>query len=316
MRVGMDEGRIVAWDDAEGEWVHIGAPWDEDITAFLAGGSGAVSDARRVMADPDRSVGATPAGLPMVPQSLRAFALWERHMINGAHGMLDRFGSVLQKRLVGAYEALTRRTFPALALPANYYRFPQYYMSNHRTVRADGARISWPAHATVVDFELEIGIVISREVRNVTGEAAAAAIGGFTVFNDLSLRDVQWDDTRKGTFGGVVKAKTWAGAMGATITTADEILPVWDTLTGSVRVNGDLWTRGTTAGSRWSPVDAVGYASRDETLYPGDVLSSGTLPGCCGLEMRRFPRPGDCIDLQIDRIGTLRTELGKAAVNR
>ncbi len=311
MKIGMNGDALVAFDEGDEEWVRIGKPWGEDLLAFLGDGERAVERARELLAAEDRLTGSAPSGLPFRPGSLRAFALWEKHMVGGAHGMIERFGTPVERNAVQIYEKLTRKTFPALRMPANYFRYPQYYMSNHRSVLPDRAEVPWPRHAEVVDFELEVGIIVGREVRNCTPAEGLAAIAGFTVMNDLSLRDTQWSDTRQGTFGGVVKSKTWAGAMGSTVVTPEEILPHWNRLTGSVRVNGDLWVRGSTAGSQWGPGDAIAYASRDETLYPGDVLSSGTLPGCCGLELRRFPKPGDRLDLEIEGIGTLTTFLGQ-----
>ena len=56
---------------------------------------------------------------------------------------------------------------------------------------------------------------------------------------------------------------------------------------------------------------AVAYAARGESLGAGDVLSTGTLPGCCGLEMRRFPKAGDVVRLEVEAIGTLTNTIGR-----
>lgn len=305
----MDAGRLVASDGA-GRWVVVGADREHDVLAFLAGGTEAVDRARSILAAPDRVEGAAPTGLPFAPASLRSFALWESHMINGARGMVAAFAPPALRAVAGGFERLTGKPLPALRPKPNYYRDPQFYMGNHRSVLADGATVHWPSFTRVLDFELEIGVVLARPVRDCTPEEGLAAIGGFVVMNDWSARDTQWDDTRNGTFGGVVKAKTFAGAMSAVVVTADAVLPRFEQLTGRVLVNGEQWAQSSTAGPLHGLGAAVAYAACGESLRPGDVLSTGTLPGCCGLELRRFPRAGDEVRLEVDGIATLTNTIG------
>ncbi|MER6952396.1 MULTISPECIES: fumarylacetoacetate hydrolase family protein [unclassified Streptomyces] len=300
MKLGIDRGSLVAWDPDSEEWVVVGEPWNHDLPAFLADGEEAVRNAERTFTDPERVPGRAPSGLPFTPASLRAFALWESHMINGAKGMVAAFGSPGIRRLVRGFEAVTGRVPPPLRPRANYYSEPQFYMGNHRSVLPDEAEVAWPSFTQVLDFELELGVVIAHEVRDCTPAEGLAAIGGFVVMNDWTARDIQWDDTRRGTFGGVVKAKTFAGAMSAVVVTADEVLPRWRELTGRVLVNGEVWAQSSTASPLHDLGAAVAYAARGESVGPGEVLSSGTLPGCCGLEMRRFPCPGDEVRLELE----------------
>jgi len=232
-------------------------------------------------------------------------------MIGGARGMVRRFGSPALKTAMTGFERLTGRTFPPLRPKANYDRYPQFYVGSHRSIVADGATIRWPGFTDVLDFELEIGVVLASEVRDCTPEEGLAAIGGFVVVNDWSARDTQWSDTMKGAFGGVVKAKTFAGAMSAVVVTPDEILPHWNDLRGRVSVNGQIWCEGKTRGAKYGLGEAIAYAAMGETLYPGDLLSTGTLPGCCGLELGRFIKPGDTVHLEIDQIGSLTNSVGK-----
>ncbi len=300
MKLGLDRGSLVAWDGGTGRWVVVGEPWGHDLLAFLAGGADAIRAAARTVADPHRVTGDAPAGLPFAPASLRAFAFWESHMINGARGMVAQFAPPALRRLARGFEAVTGRVLPPLRPRPNFYRVPQFYMGNHRSVLSDGAVVEWPSFARVLDFELELGAVVARPVKDCTAAEGPAAIGGFVLMNDWSARDTQWDDTRRGTFGGVVKAKTFAGAMSAVVVTADEVLPRWRALTGRVLVNGEVWAQGSSASPTHELGAAVAYAARGEWLAPGDVLSSGTLPGLCGLELRRFPQPGDVVRLELD----------------
>lgn len=130
------------------------------------------------------------------------------------------------------------------------------------------------------------------------------------MLNDWSARDVRWDDARRGAFGGMVTAKTFATALGATVVTAGEVLGRWPRLAGRVRVNGAVWCAGTTAGAAHDPGAMVAYAADGEALGPGDVLATGTLPGCCGLELDRWVAPGDEVTLAIDGVGVVGNRVG------
>jgi 2-keto-4-pentenoate hydratase/2-oxohepta-3-ene-1,7-dioic acid hydratase in catechol pathway len=304
MKLGLSRGHPVAFDETRCEWRRIDDPRTRDIPGLLSAGPEVVSSLLG-------SVGEPPGGLPFQPGSLRGFGIWEAHMICGAKGMVQRFGSAPLRALAKTYETVTRSVLPAMRPRRNYYRFPQYYMGNHRSLIADGEEVPWPSFSGVLDFELEIGVVISRQVRDCTPEEGLAAIGGFCVVNDWTARDTQWDDIRNGTFGGVVKAKTFASAMSPVVVTADEILPRFMQLSGRVRVNGTVWCEGTTAAPVHRLGAAVAYAAMGETLYPGDLLSTGTLPGCSGLELCRFPLPGDEVRLEIDGIGALANRIGR-----
>ncbi len=97
-------------------------------------------------------------------------------------------------------------------------------------------------------------------------------------------------------------------AMGPCLVTPDEIDDPYD-LTMLARINGEEWSRGTTADMDWSFEDLIEYISRSETLYPGEFLGSGTCSGAqgegCGLEMGRYLKAGDVVELEVEKIGVL-----------
>ncbi|MEU4690291.1 fumarylacetoacetate hydrolase family protein [Actinoplanes sp. NPDC023714] len=296
MRVGMRDGRVVGWDAGSGRWVVVG----DDLLTFLGGGVEAVREAEQRFGTAYREEAAgEPTGLPLEPASLRCFALWESHMIAGARGLVAAFGTAGMRRFAGAFEKVTGRVPPPLRPKPGYYREPQFYLGNHRAFTADAEVVPWPSFARVLDFELELGMIIAREVRDCGTAEGRAAIGGFVVINDWTARDTQWEDTRRGTFGGVVKAKTFANSMSAVVVTADEWLPRWRELTGRVTVNNEIWAENQKNQLMYDLGAVVAYAARGERLRPGDVLSSGTLPGLCGLEIGRFPQPGDEVRLAL-----------------
>ncbi len=193
MKFGRHDGTPVVFDEPRSRWIVIEGA--DDLPSLLA-----TSDGRaRIEAALSAGVEAgAPQGLPFDPQSLRAFALWESHMINGARGMVRRFAPPALRALSEGYERATGRVLPPLRPRSNYQKYPQFYVGSHRSIVPDGAAVRWPSFADVLDFELEIGVVIGREVRDCTPEEGLRAVAGLCIVNDWSARDTQWDDTRNG----------------------------------------------------------------------------------------------------------------------
>jgi 2-keto-4-pentenoate hydratase/2-oxohepta-3-ene-1,7-dioic acid hydratase in catechol pathway len=75
-----------------------------------------------------------------------------------------------------------------------------------------------------------------------------------------------------------------------------------------------VWFEGATAGAQHDIGEMLAYASKGERLDAGDVISTGTMPGCCGLELDRWIQPGQTVELEIDGIGTLRNRITREAV--
>ena len=172
----------------------------------------------------------------------------------------------------------------------------------------------WPSHTKFLDFELELACVLAKPIADATPEEALDAVGGWFVLNDWSARDVQADDARRNVFGPVVKAKTFANSIGCDVLTADA-LPDWTQATGRVRVDGEELVRGHDRRTRSTALGAMlAYACAGEKLDAGDVISTGTMPGCCGLELDRWIRPGQTVELEIDGIGTLTNTISPTAV--
>jgi 2-keto-4-pentenoate hydratase/2-oxohepta-3-ene-1,7-dioic acid hydratase in catechol pathway len=221
---------------------------------------------------------------PLRPRSLRDFLAFEGHMKN----------------------ALSRLGRP---IPDEWYDVPAYYKGMPDTVIGPEAEVPWPGWVEKLDHELELAAVIGREVRDVAAADAADCIFGYTIWNDLSARDVQARELPVGMGPG--KAKDWDGSnvLGPCIVTADE-LDASD-LAMRVRVNGEQWGEDTSAHMHHTFADMIAYASRSQTLYPGDVLGSGTAAGGSGLELDRWLAPGDVVELEVQGIGVLRNRIGQ-----
>jgi 2-keto-4-pentenoate hydratase/2-oxohepta-3-ene-1,7-dioic acid hydratase in catechol pathway len=293
---------VIAHDAEQDRWVLL--PGDRDLLSVLRDGE-RESPAEAAEVDPSA------AGLPFTPRSMRAFMLWESHVVASSRMLVKNFFPAPVWKIVSTFE-MTGRPFPKLKPSKGFYEHPTFYMGNHTMVLPDGAEMWWPSHTKALDFELELAFVIATPLADATPEEARAAVGGWFVLNDWSARDVQAEDARHNIFGPVIKSKTFANSIGCDVITADE-LPDWRQATGRVRVDGELWCEGTTAGAQHDIGEMLAYASAGECLMPGDIVSTGTMPGCCGLELDRWIRPGQTVELEIDGIGTLTNTVSAAA---
>jgi 2-keto-4-pentenoate hydratase/2-oxohepta-3-ene-1,7-dioic acid hydratase in catechol pathway len=239
--------------------------------------------------------------------------LWEEHVIASSRMLVKNFFPPPVAKVMLGYEKLTGKPFPKLKPNDRFREAPTFYVANHTSVLADGEEMWWPSHTRFLDFELELACVLARPLVDATPDDAVDAVGGWFVLNDWSARDVQADDARRNVFGPVIKAKTFANSIGCDVVAADAV-PDWTAAHGRVRVDGELWCEGTTANPQHTLGAMLAYASAGEKLDAGDVVSTGTMPGCCGLELDRWIRPGQTVQLEIDGIGTLTNRIHPTAV--
>ncbi|WP_245718358.1 fumarylacetoacetate hydrolase family protein [Nocardia miyunensis] len=240
--------------------------------------------------------------LPVCPVSFRDFMLFEKHAVDAARGMARRFIPA-GYRVGQVYEALTRRVFPAFRPNALWYRQPIYYMSNALTIVPSGTPVGFPAYSRALDFELELGVVLSAPLRDASVEEAAAAIGAVVVVNDFSARDVQLAEMRSGF--GPQRSKHFVSSMSATAVSGAAVADRLDQLTATVSVNGNILAHTGTRDMRYSITEAVAHVSRSEQLYPGELLATGTLPGGSGMELGHWLTSGEELRLEIDGIGVI-----------
>jgi fumarylacetoacetate (FAA) hydrolase len=185
-----------------------------------------------------------------------------------------------------------------LQLPREWYEIPVFYFSNPAAIFGPEDVIPYPEGTRELDYELEVAAVIGSD-----GE-----IGGFTVMNDWSARDLQRAEMRVGF--GPSKGKDFATSLGPVLVTPDE----FDGLSGAMvaRVNGEERSRGNLVDMYHSWAAVVGHAARNTRLLPGDVLGSGTVGTGCILEHGdgRWLQPGDVVELEVEGIGVLRNTVG------
>jgi 2-keto-4-pentenoate hydratase/2-oxohepta-3-ene-1,7-dioic acid hydratase in catechol pathway len=313
-------------DETSDRWVPIAATANalgdaafaelpvNDLIALLAGGEGTRAALRALCSSAREKNVALDYDLapllPFQPVLMRAFATSERHWLKSARGHVRRN---LPRALpvISAVEFVTRRPFRPFRPGKLFYEEPAYYIGNALTFVPDGAEAPWPAYSKALDFELELGAVVVRHVRDATLSQAREAIGGFVVVNDLSARDTQWREIRHGIFGPLAKTKTFGSAMSAEVVSADEILDRARQLSAEVKVNGEVWSRTDTNDQRWSFEEMLAFASRGEEIHPGELLSSGTLHDGCSLEIGRWVSPGDRLELTIEHVGSVSNVIGE-----
>ncbi len=206
-------------------------------------------------------------------------------------------------------EALAAIDAEPLAPVAEVYReLPIYYITNRLVVRGPDTTVRWPRYSTVMDYELEFGVFVGRTAADVPAARARDHIFGFTIFNDFSARDQQMKEMPG--WLGPAKGKSFDGAnvLGPWIVTPDELGDPY-ALAMEARVNGEVWSQGRSDGMLFSFEELIAHMSRDETLFAGEFIGSGTVGNGCGLEHGRFLRHGDTVELEVEKIGVLRNKV-------
>ena len=107
---------------------------------------------------------------------------------------------------------------------------------------------------------------------------------------------------------GPAKGKHWCSGLGPWMVTTDELTDPYD-LVMTARVNGEEWSRGYSGDLHWKFEQMIEFLTEDDTIYPGDIIGSGTVGTGCGLELDKWVQPGDMIELEIEKIGILRNRV-------
>lgn len=205
------------------------------------------------------------------------------------------------------YLAAIKRLGTGTKVPQSWYDWPPYYKGNPLTVIGPDADVVWPKYATEVDYELEVAMIIGKRGKDIPRERAREYIAGFTIFNDISIRNVQPGE--QGTGVGLSKSKDFdtGNILGPCIVTADEF--DGRSARATVSVNGEVRGVANLNAMFHSWERLIEHASQSETLYPGEVFASGSLGKGSGIEFGRYLQPGDVIELQVEGIGVLRNRL-------
>jgi fumarylacetoacetate (FAA) hydrolase len=243
--------------------------------------------------------------IQLAAQTLQAFFTGggtARHHAEYALADVDFRAPVVQPPSVRDFYAFeqhvkTARAARGLDVPQEWYDLPVFYFSNAAAIYGPGDEIRRPPDTAELDYELEVAAIIGAD-----GE-----IGGFTIMNDWSARDLQRAEMRVGL--GPSKGKDFATSLGPILVTPDEFDGRSATMTA--RVNGEERSRGELGEMHHSWDAIVAHAARNTRLLPGDVLGSGTVGTGCILELGdgRWLQPGDVVELEVEGIGILRNQV-------
>ena len=260
------------------------ALFPSSMAAAIALGDAFLEAATRAMASADAAAIRRFADVklitPLDPPFIRDFSAFEAH------------GRAMQRRMGKPY-------------PEEFLKQPVYLKVSPFTVIGHEQKVPWPGYTQVMDYELELGFVIGKPGRDLLPEEALEHLFGVTIFNDLSARDIQ---------GREMKVKDFASALGPWIVTREEL--DLNNLEMVARVNGAEWSRGSSGTMTWKTEELIAYASMGETIWPGELLGSGTVGTGAGAEHGKQLRPGDVVELEVSGIGVLRNWIGQPTPRR
>lgn len=212
---------------------------------------------------------------------------------------------------------LTCRRQRGLGMVPQWYEVPVFYFSNPHSVIGHGDEVVPPQETRELDFELEIAAVVGHEARDLPADDRALdCLLGFTIYDDFSARDLQRQEMAVGL--GPAKGKDFANALGPAVVPFERLADRYADgrlrLRMEAAVNGRVVSRGDAETMHWTWPQLLAHASRDATLYPGDVLGSGTVGGGCILELGPenvggWLAPGDVVTLSVERLGVLENRI-------
>jgi 2-keto-4-pentenoate hydratase/2-oxohepta-3-ene-1,7-dioic acid hydratase in catechol pathway len=240
------------------------------------------------------------------PRSFRDFIGFEQHMLNATKTFGHNVGEI-------------------------WYQIPIFYFTNHQAIYGTNDEIPKPKAETKLDLEIEIAVVLGKKGTNIKAENAEDYIFGYTVFNDWSARSIQKMEGG-GPPLGPHKGKDFANSIGPCIVTKDEMEQYRCTISKenfpahlrfpennlerfdvkmTAKINDQIITEGNANTVFWAFPEQIERASENcVTLYPGDILGSGTVGWGSLIEnnftVHRPLEPGDVVELEIEGIGVLR----------
>lgn len=186
-----------------------------------------------------------------------------------------------------------------------HFEHPTGFLQAPSSVSASGGKVEIPVFTKQLDYEIEIAIIIGKEAFRVSVDEAFDYVAGYSVFNDLSARDIQ---AREHSNKVILMGKSFKGScpLGPWLVTRDELDDPHN-LAMKLRVNGDLRQDANTGQMHYKTAELVSWWSH-MGLEPGDVITSGSPPGvAAGMKVPAWLKPGDTVEATVDKLGTLTT---------
>lgn len=223
----------------------------------------------------------------------------------------------------------TSRRNRGLEMIKEFDDFPVFYFSNHNAIFGPNDDIQcMPSHFEKLDYELEIAILIGKEGINVKSENAKEYIAGFMIMNDMSSRGLQMKEMKLNL--GPAKGKDFASVLGPYLVTPDElsgnIINEDDNgcnydLQMTCSLNGKLLSKGNLKDMAWSFEKIIERVSYGATIYPGDIIGSGTVGTGCLLEINGtnklkssdftevWLKENDVVEMEIEKLGKITNKI-------
>ena len=223
----------------------------------------------------------------------------------------------------------TSRRNRGLEMIKEFDDFPVFYFSNHNAIFGPSDDIQcMPSHFEKLDYELEIAILIGKKGINVKAENAKEYIAGFMIMNDMSSRGLQMKEMKLNL--GPAKGKDFASVLGPYLVTPDElsgnIINEDDNgcnydLQMTCSLNGKLLSKGNLKDMAWSFEKIIERVSYGATIYPGDIIGSGTVGTGCLLEINGtnklkssdftevWLKENDVVEMEIEKLGKITNKI-------
>ncbi len=187
---------------------------------------------------------------------------------------------------------------------------PYFFFKHSNCIIGDGDEVLVPKFSIKADHEVELGLIIGRRGKDIEPQEAYDYVAGYTVINDISFRD----GMRRGVEGTVLGRNLYKGKvadtslpMGPCLVTRDEIPDPYP-LKLTLRVNGEVRQAGTTNDMIFRIPDLIASASEENTLFPGDVIATGTCSGVA-LYTGKYLKDGDLVEAEVEKVGILRNRI-------
>ncbi len=205
---------------------------------------------------------------------------------------------------------------------AEFDNFPVFYFTNHLAVTGPGKIQVQKLALEKLDFELEVAIIIGKKCKNISASEADSVIFGYTIMNDWSARTLQMEEMKLNL--GPAKGKDFATSLGPYLITRENLKTYAiagphgerHNLKMKAFVNGKQLSEGNLKDMSWTFAQIIERASYGVTLYPGEVIGSGTVGTGCLLELNGsqvtdnlWLHPGDQVVLEVDELGRLENQI-------
>ena len=284
----------------------LGGLIGEDVVALRP----ALAAAMRAAGEPDTSAAAIPEDMVALIGSEAAMVAAGRALAFAARAE----NAALRRPLSSVRLLAPLRPGKILGVGRNYgdhakevggpkLEMPRIFMKPASSVVGPGAAVRIPPSVTKPDWEAELGVVIGRRAKDVSEGTALDHVAGYTVLDDVSAREFQFDVPLAMT--SFAKGMDGFCPIGPCIATADEVGEPW-ALDIRCWLNGAEVQHGNTRDLIFSVPALIAFISRYMTLEPGDVIATGTPAGVGHFrDPPRYLKPGDRLRMEVERVGVL-----------